>query len=125
MTFFNQAIAFIATANPVESRTFYETLLNLECLSDDPFALVFELGGTTLRIQKVESMPQVDYTVLGWEVRDIRECVEDLSSKGVQFEKFSQLPQDELGIWNAPGGASVAWFSDPDGNTLSLTEVKP
>jgi len=116
-------VSFIATVNSVESRFFYETVLNLQCLSDEPFALVFDLGGYNLRIQKVDSMPEVNYTVLGWEVANIRNCVEELSKKGVQFEKFSQLPQDELGIWCSPGGASVAWFKDPDGNTLSLTEL--
>ncbi len=123
MATLNKPISFIATANPVESRSFYETTLNLNCLSDDPFALVFDLGATTLRIQKVESIAEVNYTVLGWEVTDIRQCIEELSVKGVQFEKFSPLPQDDSGIWSSPGGALVAWFSDPDGNTLSLTEL--
>ncbi len=122
MTILGAPISFIATVDSVESRYFYETVLSLQCLSDDPFALVFDLGGTTLRIQKVESMPEVSYTVLGWEVLNIRKCVDELSNKGVQFEKFSQLPQDELGVWCAPSGALVAWFKDPDGNTLSLTQ---
>ncbi len=123
MTIFDSPISFIATVNSVESRYFYETVLSLLCLSDDSFALVFDLGGTTLRIQKVESIPEVNYTVLGWEVVNIRKCVDELSKKGVRFEKFSQLPQDELGVWCAPNGALVAWFRDPDGNTLSLTEI--
>lgn len=123
MTLFKKPISFIATVNPDESRYFYETVLSLQCLSDDPFALVFDLGGTILRIQKVEAIPEVNYTVLGWEVNNIRKCVAELSGKGVKFEHFSQLPQDELGVWSAPGGASIAWFRDPDGNTLSLSEL--
>ena len=123
MTILDKPVSFIATANSVDSRNFYETVLGLRCLSDDPFALVFDLGGTTLRIQKVESIPEVNYTVHGWEVANIRKSVDELSKKGVSFEKFEQLPQDESGIWCAPGGASVAWFKDPDGNTLSLTEL--
>jgi len=120
---FDKPIAFIATANSARSRYFYETVLSLQCLSDEPFALVFDLGGTTLRIQKVESMPEVNYTVLGWEVVNIRNSVAALSRKGVRFEEYTLLPQDELGVWSSPGGAQVAWFKDPDGNTLSLTEV--
>ena len=116
-------ISFLATVDSVKSRNFYETVLSLHCLSDDPFALVFDLGGTTLRIQKVESIPEVNHTVLGWEVSDIRSIVEELSRKGARFERFKQLSQDELGVWQSPGGASVAWFQDPDGNTLSLTEL--
>jgi len=116
-------IAFIATVNSAESRNFYEKVLGLQCLSDDQFALVFDLGSIALRIQKVESIPEIQFTVLGWEVTNIKKCVEELSFKGVQFEKFPQLPQDESGIWSSPGGATIAWFKDPDGNTLSLTEL--
>jgi len=116
-------ISFLATVNAVASRHFYETTLSLKCLSDDPYALVFDLGKTTLRIQKVESIPDVSHTVLGWQVSNIRACVEGLFQKGVQFEKFTQLSQDELGVWSAPSGALVAWFRDPDGNRLSLTQI--
>jgi len=123
MTRLSKPVSFIASANPVESRAFYESTLNLKCLSDDPFALVFDLVGCTLRIQKVESVPDVNYTVLGWEVDDVRQLVTELSNKGIRFEIFTQLSQDELGIWSSPGGALVAWFKDPDGNTLSLTEI--
>ena len=123
MTIQGKPISFIATVNSDESRYFYEKVLGLQCLSDDEFALAFDLGNSTLRIQKVESIPDIQYTVLGWEVPDIRKCVEELSLKGVRFEKFPQLPQDESGIWAAPGGASIAWIKDPDCNTLSLTEL--
>jgi len=123
MTILGTPISFVATVKPAESRYFYETVLGLTCLSDDTFALVFEVGQTTLRIQKVESVPQVNHTVLGWEVSDIETSVEKLFSNGVRFERFVQLPQNELGIWHAPSGALVAWFKDPDGNTLSLTQL--
>lgn len=123
MTILGTPVSFLATANSVESRDFYETVLSLQCLSEDPFALVFAMGSTTLRIQKVESVQQVNYTVLGWEVENIQRSVKELAKKGVRFETFSQLPQDDLGIWRSPGGACVAWFKDPDGNTLSLTEL--
>jgi len=118
----DRPVCFIATTRSDESRYFYETLLSLNCLSDDPFALVFDLGATTLRIQKVQSIPEVGYTVLGWQVTEIQEHVKELTDRGVRFERFSELTQNDLGIWSAPGGASVAWFKDPDGNTLSLTE---
>ena len=123
MTILKKPISFIASVNSDESRYFYETVLGLKCLSDDPYALVFDLGRTTLRIQKIESIPDVSYTVLGWEVENIRQCITELSSKGVQFKKFSQLSQDELGVWSSPSGALVAWFKDPDGNLLSMTEI--
>jgi len=122
MNMLKTPVLFLASADPLSSRKFYESTLNFHCLSDEQFALVFDLGTTTLRIQKVTSVTEVNHTVLGWEVADIQKCINELSSKGVRFEKFAHLPQDELGVWSAPGGASVAWFKDPDGNTLSLTE---
>ncbi len=114
--------SFIATVNAMQARYFYETLLGLTCVSDDPFALVFKTGVTTLRIQKVDTMPATNHTVLGWDVADLKSCVETLADNGVRFEQYEQLSQDELGIWKSPSGASIAWFKDPDGNTLSLTE---
>ena len=115
-------ILFIATANPAESREFYESRLGLTFVSDSPFALVFDVGGTELRVQKVALVKEVRHTVLGWSVGDIAKVVKALSSKDVSFEVYDQLEQDELGIWNAPGGARVAWFRDPDSNILSITE---
>jgi len=122
MTPLKKPVLFLATADSEKSRNFYEQTLSFNCLSDDPFALAFEVGETKLRIQKVEAVPTVNHTVLWWEVVNIQMCVNELSANGVQFEKFPHLQQDEQGIWCAPGGASVAWFKDPDGNTLSLTE---
>ena len=62
------------------------------------------------------------FTILGWNVEDISANIRSLNEKGIQFEKYPFLEQDELGIWSAPGGTKVAWFKDPDGNILSLTE---
>lgn len=123
MTTFGTPVSFIATANAEESRHFYESVLGLELLSDESYALVFSLGAIRLRVQKVETVPEVKHTVLGWNVVDIHKCVEELSDEGVQFEVYEHLSQDELGIWVSPSGASIAWFRDPDGNTLSLTEL--
>jgi len=123
MSHFEWPVHFLATAKPVESRHFFEIQLGLPCLSDDPYAVVFELGSTTLRIQKVDLVPDVPYTVLGWQVDDIQLSVQELTEKGIRFELFSHLVQNDEGIWNSPGGASVAWFKDPDGNTLSLTQL--
>lgn len=119
----DKPVSFIATTNPVECRHFYENILNLTCLHEDDYALVFSLGSSSLRIQKVDTIPTVNYTVLGWEVDDIRVCAAELICKGISFEQFAQLSQDSQGVWNSPSGASIAWFKDPDGNTLSLTQL--
>ena len=115
-------MTFVATADAKRARAFYEGALGLRFVAEDPFALVFDLAGTMLRIQKVEKLTRQQFTVLGWEVADINAAANELSARGVKFERFPGMPQDELGIWQSPSGAKIAWFRDPDGNTLSLTE---
>jgi catechol 2,3-dioxygenase-like lactoylglutathione lyase family enzyme len=116
-------MAFLATGDGVRARAFYEAMLGLRVLSDDDFALALDAGGTMLRIQKVASFTPHPFTALGWEVPDVTAAVAQLGAKGVAFQRFPGLDQDDLGIWHAPSGAHVAWFKDPDGNTLSLTEL--
>ena len=117
-------IAFIATAQPEQARVFYSEVLGLRLLEDTPFALVFDANGTMLRIQKVETLTKAGYTVLGWHVGDIHAAVEMLLKRGIVFNRYPGLPQDEQGIWTTPDGNKIAWFTDPDGNTLSLTEIR-
>jgi len=116
-------VAFAATRDPERSKAFYETVLGLRLVADEPFALVFDASGTTLRVQKVQNLPKIEHTVLGWEVPDIRRAVATLRSKGIAFERYSFLEQDADGIWQTPAGARIAWFKDPDGNILSLTQM--
>ena len=115
-------VAFVATALPDRARHFYVETLGLPLLADEPFALVFDANGVMLRVQKVAALAPAPHTVLGWNVPDVRAAVEVLAAKGVVFERFDGMPQDAFGIWTSPGGASVAWFKDPDGNLLSLTQ---
>lgn len=115
-------IGFAATKDPVKAQAFYEGVLQLKLVSSDLFALVFDAGGITLRIQVVTEVLPHPYTALGWQVADIRKEVAELSRRGVTFARYEGMGQDGLGIWSAPGGAKVAWFADPDGNILSLTE---
>ena len=92
-------------------------------MTDDQFAVVFDCNGTELRIQKVKAVQPPSFTVLGWRVPNIREAVTGLTQRGVMFERYGFMQQDELGVWLAPSGAKVAWFKDPDGNVLSVTET--
>jgi len=117
--------AFVATSNPDRCRQFYEGTLGLRLVSDDQFAVTFDCSGTELRIQKVQTLQPHPYTALGWKVTGIRDLAAALAAKGVEFERYSFLPQDDRGIWTAPGGTHVAWFKDPDGNLLSLSESPP
>ena len=115
-------ISFVATQNPARARKFYEETLGLRLLEDNPFAVVFDAHGTMLRVAKVEKLVPAGYTVLGWKVPDIRAAIASLTKRGVAFERFPGMPQDELGVWSSPSGAKIAWFKDPDGNVLSLTQ---
>ena len=95
-------------------------ILGLQLLSEDKYALQFNAHGTYLRVTIVREFHPHPFTVLGWIVPDIVTTVKQLTEKGVVFEKYSFLEQDEFGIWTAPGGTRVAWFKDPDGNLLSV-----
>ena len=115
-------MAFVATSDGERARAFYEGTLGLTVISDDAFALAVDANGTMLRIQKVGQFQPHPFTTLGWEVGDIDGVVASMAERGVTFERFPGVAQDERGIWSAPGGARVAWFKDPDGNTLSITQ---
>jgi len=118
-------ILFAATTDSIRSRIFYEGILGLEFVSEELYALVFRTGGIQLRIQKVARKPDISHTILGWQVPDIRKTVRKLTAAGVQFMRYDGLEQDAEGLWQAPSGALVAWFQDPDANTLSLAEYPP
>jgi catechol 2,3-dioxygenase-like lactoylglutathione lyase family enzyme len=118
----SELIAFMPTTNLAAARVFYEKGLGLPIAGESPIACTFDANGTTLRVIAVESITAAPYTVLGWNVADIDASIRELTSRGVVFEDFDGVDQDELGVWRSPGGAKVAWFKDPDGNTLSLTQ---
>jgi len=115
-------IAFVAATDMARTKTFYGDIIGLALKADDGFALVFDCNGTMLRVSKVQKATVAPYTVLGWSVRDIRGKIQELGKKGGVFERFQGFPQDDLGAWTAPDGTKVAWFKDPEGNLLSLTE---
>jgi predicted enzyme related to lactoylglutathione lyase len=117
-------IAFIATTQPEQAKMFYSEVLGLRLMEDAPFALVFDANGTMLRIQKVQTLTPARHTALGWHVVDVHKAVEALLKRGITFDRYPGLPQDEQGIWTTPDGNKIAWFTDPDGNTLSLTEIQ-
>lgn len=115
-------IAFVATRDPHRAKTFYRDTLGLRLVSEDPFAVVFDAHGIMLRVTNVQKVAAAPYTVLGWRVPRIVAAASALQKAGVTLKRYDGMPQDELGIWQSPSGARVAWFTDPDGNTLSLTQ---
>jgi catechol 2,3-dioxygenase-like lactoylglutathione lyase family enzyme len=119
----NKIMAFVGVSDWERAKTFYRDTLGLRLVEEQkPFALVFDAAGIMLRVTPVGPVTPRQFTVLGWETPDIAADIGKLTASGVTFERFPGMPQDELGIWVAPGGAKIAWFKDPDGNILSLTQ---
>lgn len=116
-----EVVAFIATAYPERAKAFYRDALGLALVADEEWALVFDAGGTMLRIQKTATVVLAPYTSLGWRVPDVGATLGALAEHGIEPLRYDFLSQDERGIWSAPDGTSVAWFRDPDGNLLSVT----
>ena len=114
--------AFVPTIAPDKAKSFYKDILGLTLLSEDNYALEFDANGTLLRVIIVQELKPQVFTVLGWNVNNISSTIKSLNKKNVFCEKYDFLKQDNLGIWISPGGSKVAWFKDPDGNVLSLTE---
>jgi catechol 2,3-dioxygenase-like lactoylglutathione lyase family enzyme len=122
MTKLDRLVGFTMTANPDEAKRFYGEVLGLKFLRDDGFALVFDAHGLLVRVGKMPNHKPAQYTVLGWEVADIAATVRDLTAAGVTFERYDFMKPDERGIVTFPTGDKVAWFKDPDGNVLSLSQ---
>jgi catechol 2,3-dioxygenase-like lactoylglutathione lyase family enzyme len=115
-------VAFVPIKDAEKARAFYAGVLGLRFVKDDGFALVFDANGIMVRVAKVPEFKPAPFTILGWQVPDIEKTVTVLREKGVVFERFGFFEQDKLGIWTAPGGDKVAWFKDPDGNILSVSQ---
>lgn len=119
----SRLVGFVPTADTKQAREFYEGKLGFQFMSEDQFALVMLAGETKIRIAKgAVGFKPAAYTVMGWEVENIEAVVAWLKERGVAFEKYPFLQNPELGIWTAPGGDRVAWFKDPDGNVLSVSQ---
>jgi len=115
-------MAFIPTRDATKARAFYEGLLGLRLVSEDQFALVLDANGIMVRVTKVPEFKPQQFTILGWAVPNVEQAVSGLQERGVNFERYGFEGQDDRGIWAAPGGAKVAWFKDPDGNVLSVSQ---
>ena len=118
----SQIVAFAAATDLDRARSFYQGTLGLRLIEQNQFACVFDARGTMLRVTAVQEVALPGYTVLGWRVDDIAHVVGELGAAGVAFTRYDGMGQDEDGIWTSPGGERVAWFTDPDGNNLSLTQ---
>ncbi len=121
------AMGFVGVSDFARARAFYEGVLGLTITWADEYALVANSGGVTIRITKPPVLNVAPYTVLGFAVPDIAAEAASLTAKGVTFERYAFLgdAQAANGIWTTPNGSKVAWFKDPDGNLLSLSQDTP
>jgi extradiol dioxygenase family protein len=115
-------VGFLVTTDYDRARAFFEGQLGCTFVSLDQFALVMDLGGHQIRITRADAFTPLRNTVLGWEVDDIVASVDALTQRGIAFEKYPFVKDQARGIWVTPGGDKVAWFKDPDGNVLSLSQ---
>jgi len=116
-------VAFVPTRDSGKAKAFYEGVLGLRFVKDDGFALVLDANAIMVRVATVPApFTPAQFTILGWQVTQIEKVVKALQEKGVHFERFGFFEQDALGIWTAPTGEKVAWFKDPDGNVLSVSQ---
>ncbi len=117
-------IVFVPSTDPERSRQFYAGTLGLIVDEVTPFGCVLRAGDTMMRITKVDELRPQPFTVVGWAVPEIKLVVGELASRGVEFTRYEGMSQDSDGVWATPGGDLVAWFTDPDGNTVSLTQFR-
>jgi catechol 2,3-dioxygenase-like lactoylglutathione lyase family enzyme len=115
-------VGFVPTTDYDQARAFYEGKLGFEFVSLDQYALVLRVGGHKIRIAKIPNFTPLQGTILGWEVEDINAVVTWLMKRGVTPEKYPFVQDRELGVWSTPNGDKVAWFKDPDGNILSVSQ---
>ena len=117
--------AFVITTDALSAKKFYSEILEFKFLNGDEYGLEFEMNNSLLRVSittEENAIPQ-KHTVLGWCVPDIYESVQYLKNKGIQFERYGFLQQDENDVWKAESGTKVAWFKDPHGNLLSIDQA--
>jgi predicted enzyme related to lactoylglutathione lyase len=114
----------ICTRDRVRATAFYRDTLGITVAYEDSFAAVFNIGGVTLRVSTVADFTPHEHTILGFNVPDVEATVKALRERGITFNIYPGFSQDELGILTLPGGTvRVAWFQDPDGNVLSVTNA--
>ncbi len=118
-------MAFVPVGDLGAARSFYADILGLGVTEETPYAVVLDAAGTMLRLTQVDDLRPQPFTIAGWQVPDLESVIEVLGDRGVVFIRYDGLEQDANGIWSTPGGDQVAWFTDPDGNTLSLTRFAP
>jgi catechol 2,3-dioxygenase-like lactoylglutathione lyase family enzyme len=119
----SQAFSGFAVDDLEQARKFYADTLGLDVKAiDDPGLLNIRLaGGRDILVYPKGDFEPATYTILNFPVDDVEATVDDLVSRGVAFERYDGMEQDEKGIARGPG-PEIAWFKDPAGNILAVLE---
>jgi catechol 2,3-dioxygenase-like lactoylglutathione lyase family enzyme len=115
----SKAFSGFAADDIGKARDFYGGTLGLKT-SDEDAGLILHLAGdrSTLIYPKPDLVPG-NYTILNFPVDDVEGAVDELAARGVSFERYEGLDQDERGIARG-AGPDIAWFKDPAGNVLAV-----
>jgi catechol 2,3-dioxygenase-like lactoylglutathione lyase family enzyme len=124
MAVLTKMVGFVTTTDPQKARSFYGDVLGFRLIEEDDYALVYDANGTMIRVGKAREFEPAQGTILGWEVEDVHAAIRELVPRGVRFEQWGLpfMKQDEHGVWTPPNGDRVAWFKDPEGNVLSISQ---
>jgi predicted enzyme related to lactoylglutathione lyase len=120
----SKAFSGFAVDDLGKAKEFYEETLGLEVSSQDggmPLLTLHLAGGRDTLIYEKPDFEPATYTILNFPVEDIDAAVDELSARGVSFERYEGFDQDDKGIARGPG-PNIAWFKDPAGNILSVLE---
>lgn len=119
----DEPVSFLYASERDRAIAFYCETLGLKLRSSDGFGDFLETERAAIRLTVLPQFAGGEHPVFGWNVADIHATVRALRDKGVVFTIYDGMGQDADGVWNAPDGtAKVAWFRDPDGNVLSLSQ---
>lgn len=124
MTLFDRGtpVAFVYTSDVERSIAWYRDVLGAAVREHDDYGAYLTGGAGLLRITALPALTPSEHPVVGWEVTDLAAWADALESHGVRFTSYDGMGQDERGIWTGPDGSRLAWFADPDGNVLMLSQ---
>lgn len=117
-----RVLTFVPVSDVDRAMHFYSDVLGLVVTDCSDSYCALDAGGVTIRLTLVVDRPAVEHTIVGWSVPDLNTIAAELVERGLTFHRYDGMDQDQYGAWVAPNGDHIAWFSDPDGNILSLTQ---
>jgi catechol 2,3-dioxygenase-like lactoylglutathione lyase family enzyme len=117
-----KAFSGFSVTDVAKAREFYGDTLGLKTSEENGLLTLHLAGDRDVIVYPKPNHTPASFTILNFPVDDIDKAVEELTSRGVRFERYDGLEQDEKGI-HRTGGPLIAWFTDPAGNVLSVLQT--